>query len=56
MKSPRRVLEMIRHPVVHPPGWRDASANPPSKQSESRGAASGVQEAAPVTSVDQWDV
>jgi hypothetical protein len=53
--SPLRVLETIRQPVVHPIGWLDASAGVPSGQSGSRGAASGVREAAPVTSVDQWD-
>jgi hypothetical protein len=56
---PARVLETIRQPVVHPIGWRDAAAEWPSGQSGSRGA-SGVQEAAPVTSeevnsMDQWD-
>ncbi len=52
--SPQRVLEPIQQPVVHPVGWQDASANPPD-QSGSQGAASGVREAAPVTSLDQWD-
>jgi len=53
--SPQRVLETIRQPVVHPVGWLDASVNVPSDQPGSRGAASRVHEAAPVTSVDQWD-
>jgi hypothetical protein len=48
--SPLRVLETIRQPVIHPAGWRDASADLSSGQSESRG-----QEAAPVLSTDQWD-
>jgi len=48
--SPLRVLETIRQPVIHPAGWRDASADLPSGQSES-----GGQEAAPVLSMDQWD-
>jgi len=53
--SPLRVLETIRQPVVHPIGWLDASADLPSGQSGSRGAASPVHEAASVTSLDQWD-
>ncbi len=53
--SPAQVLEPIRQPVVHPVGWLDASANLPMGQSGSRGPGSGVLEAAPVTSVDQWD-
>lgn len=48
--TPSRVLESFRQPVVHPVGWRDASADLPSGQPRSRG-----QEAAPVASVDQWD-
>jgi|HubBroStandDraft_1064217.scaffolds.fasta_scaffold00117_35 uncharacterized protein (DUF362 family) len=51
--SPAQVLQPIRQPVVHPVGWLDASANPPSGQSGSNGAASGDLEAAPVTSVGQ---
>jgi uncharacterized protein (DUF362 family) len=57
---PAQLLQAIRQPVVHPIGWRDAAAEWPSGQSGSRGASSGVQEAAPVTSEDvdsinQWD-
>jgi uncharacterized protein (DUF362 family) len=52
---PSQVLESILQPVVHPVGWLDASANLPPGQSGSRGAPPGVREAAPVTSVDQWD-
>jgi hypothetical protein len=48
--SARRVLETVRQPVIHPAGWRDAAADLPPGQSGSRG-----QEAAPVSSVDQWD-
>lgn len=48
--SPLRLLETFRQPVIHPAGWRDASADLPSGQSGSRG-----QEAAPGPSVDQWD-
>ncbi len=48
--SPLRVLQTIRQPVIHPAGWRDASADLPSGQSEASG-----QEAAPVLSTDQWD-
>jgi uncharacterized protein (DUF362 family) len=48
--SPPRVLETVRQTVIHPIGWRDASAGPPSGQS-----ASCAQEAAPAASVDQWD-
>jgi len=53
--APLRVLETIRQPVVHPVGWLDASVDIQSGQSGSRGAASRVRQAAPVTSVDQWD-
>jgi uncharacterized protein (DUF362 family) len=45
--SPLRVLQMIRQPVVHPVGWINASADWTPGQP--------VREAAPVTSVDQWD-
>jgi hypothetical protein len=51
---PLRVLETIRQPVVHPVGWLDASVDVPPGQSGSRDAAR-VHEAAPVTSLDQWD-
>jgi hypothetical protein len=52
---PLPVLEAIRQPVVHPIGWLDASADVPSGHSGSRGAASDVREAAPITSLDQRD-
>jgi uncharacterized protein (DUF362 family) len=55
MGSPQQVLEPIRQPVVHPVGWLDASANLPLGQSGSCGPPAGAREAAPVTSVDQWD-
>jgi uncharacterized protein (DUF362 family) len=48
--SPRRLLETVRQPVIHPAGWRDAAADLPPGQSGPRG-----EEAAPVPSVDQWD-
>jgi uncharacterized protein (DUF362 family) len=53
--SPLCVLETIRQSVVHPLGWLEASADLPSGQSGSRGAAPGIREAEPVTSMDQWD-
>jgi hypothetical protein len=52
---PLPVLEAIRQPVVHPIGWLDASSDLPSEQSRSRGTASRVREAAPITSLDQRD-
>jgi uncharacterized protein (DUF362 family) len=48
--SPSQVLETIRQPVVHPVGWQDASADLTLGQSGARS-----QEAAPATSIDQWD-
>jgi hypothetical protein len=48
--SPPRVLETVRQPVIHPVGWRDASAGLTSRQTESP-----AQEAAHVASMDQWD-
>jgi hypothetical protein len=52
--SPVRVLETMRQPVVHPLGWLDASADLTPGQPR-RGDASRGREAAPVTSMDQWD-
>ena len=52
--SPVRVLETIRQPVAHPLGWLDASADLTPGQPR-RGDASQGREAAPVTSMDQWD-
>ncbi len=48
--SPLRVLEAVRQPVIHPAGWRDASADMPLGESGPVG-----QEAAPIASMDQWD-
>ena len=47
--APARVLEAIRQPVVHPVGWLEASANPPSEPS----SAPRALEATPVPSMGQ---